>query len=81
MAQRIEVFSAGCAACQDTVDMVKRVASPSQRVDVLDMHQADIAARAKRHGITRVPSVVIDGKLASCCTDHGPDEATLRAAL
>jgi hypothetical protein len=27
-----------------------------------------------------VPAVVIDGKLADCCTGRGPDEATLRAA-
>ncbi len=78
---KVEVFSAGCPACQDTAEMVKRVAGPSNPVVVLDMHQADVAARAKQLGITRVPSVVIDGSLANCCTDRGPDEATLRAAM
>ena len=79
---KVEVFSAGCPACQDTTEMVKRVAgATSSAVVVLDMHQADVAARAKQLGITRLPSVVIDGSLASCCTDRGPDEATLRAAM
>jgi hypothetical protein len=31
-------------------------------------------------GIRTVPAVVINGTLAACCTDSGPDEATLRVA-
>jgi glutaredoxin len=82
MAQKkIEVFSAGCAICEEAVDLVKRVAGPGHNVEVLDVHRADIAATAKQYGIQRVPSVVIDGQLASCCTDRGPDEATLRAGI
>jgi hypothetical protein len=78
---KVEVFSAGCPACQDATEMVKRVAGPtSSSVAVLDMHQANVAARAKQLGIARLPSVVIDGSLARCM-DHGPDEATLRAAM
>lgn len=80
MAQKIEVFSAGCAVCQETVEMVRRVAGTSHTIEVLDMQRADVVARAKQYGVQRVPSVVIDGKLASCCTDLVPDEATLRAA-
>jgi len=69
---KVEVFSAGCPACQDATEMVKRVAGPtSSSVVVLDMHQADVAARAKQLGITRLPSVVIGGSLASCCADAG----------
>jgi hypothetical protein len=33
------------------------------------------------YGVQRVPSVVIDGQLASCCTDRTPDEATLRTDI
>jgi glutaredoxin 3 len=39
------------------------------------------AARAKSLGIKSVPTVVIDGKLASCCAARGVDEATLRGEL
>ena len=47
---------------------------------LLDLHDPLVAGRAKGLGIRSVPAVVIDGKLADCCTGRGPDEATLRAA-
>jgi glutaredoxin 3 len=78
--RKVEVFSAGCPACQDTVALVQRVACPSCEVSVLDMHDPQVAGRAKGLGIRSVPAVVIDGRLADCCTGRGPDEATLRAA-
>jgi glutaredoxin 3 len=80
-AQKIEVFSAGCAVCQETVEMVRRIAGTSHTVEVLDMQRADVAAKAKQYGVQRVPSVAIDGQLASCCTDRAPDETTLRTAI
>jgi hypothetical protein len=76
----VEVFSAGCAACDDAIQLVNSLACPSCEVTVLDMHDASIAARAKRLGIRSVPAIVIDGKLADCCTERGIDAATLRAA-
>ncbi|HJT77386.1 MAG TPA: thioredoxin family protein [Gemmataceae bacterium] len=78
--RKIEVFSAGCPACQDTVALVQRVACPSCDVSVLDMTDPNVAQRAKSLGIRSVPAVVINGKLADCCQGRGPDEATLRAA-
>jgi hypothetical protein len=78
--RKIEVFSAGCATCTDTIEMIKRAACPSCEVIVLDMHNPDVANRAKALGIRSVPSVLIDGKLADCCAGRGVDEATLRAA-
>ena len=53
---------------------------PSCEVTVLDMHDTRIANRAKELGISTVPAVVIDGKLAECCTKRGVDESTLRVA-
>src|SRR5439155_27294084 len=78
--RKVEVFSAGCPACQETVTLVKGLACPSCDVGVLDMNQPAVAQRAKGLGIRSVPAVVIDGQLASCCQGRGPDEATLRAA-
>ena len=76
----IEVFSAGCPACDDAITMINDIACPSCDVSVLDMNDPNIANRAKSLGIQSVPAVVIDGKLADCCAGRGPDEATLRAA-
>ena len=78
--RRVEVFSAGCALCDETVAMVRRIACSSCEVEVLDMRDASVAARAKSLGIRTVPAVAIDGRLAACCTGAGPDEAVLRAA-
>jgi glutaredoxin len=77
--RKIEVFSAGCPACQETVALVNQVACPSCEVTVLDMKDPKVASRAKGLGIRSVPAVVIDDKLADCCMGHGPEEATLRA--
>lgn len=77
--RNVEVFSAGCPACQETVALVKRIACPSCEVTVLDMNEQDVAKRAKDLGIRSVPAVVVNGKLAECCKGNAPDEAALRA--
>ena len=78
--RKFEIFSAGCPACEETVQMVNRVACSECEVSVLDMKDSVVAKRAKDLGIRSVPAVVIDGKLADCCAGRGPDEATLRTA-
>ena len=79
--RRIEIFTAGCPTCSETVDLVKRIAGSAHDVEILDMHQADVAARAKHHGIRSLPSVVVEDTLAGCCAERGPDEAVLRQAI
>ena len=78
--RKIQVFSAGCPVCDETVELVKRLACPSCEVTVFDMNDAAVATQAKNLGIGSVPAVVIDGKLADCCSGRSPDEATLRTA-
>ena len=77
--RKIEVYSAGCPVCEETIELVNRIACPSCEISVLDMNDPAVAARAKRLGIRSVPAVTIDGKLADCCVGRGVDEATLRA--
>ncbi len=78
--RKIEVFSAGCPVCDETVALVNSIACPSCEVSVLNMNEPTVAKRAKELGVRSVPAVAIDGKLASCCESRGPDETTLRAA-
>jgi len=78
--RKIEVFSAGCSVCEETIALINRIACPSCEVEILDMHKPDVAKKAKRYGIRSLPAVVIDGTLADCCVGRGPDEAVLRAA-
>ena len=78
--RKIEIFSAGCPACDETVRMVNAIACPSCDVEVLDMRRPEVAERAKEYGVKSVPAVVVNGKLAECCAGRGVDEATLKAA-
>ena len=78
--RQIEVFSAGCTVCQDTIALVNRLACPSCEVIIHNMHDPAVARRARDLGIRSVPAVVIDGVLADCCAGRGVNEATLRAA-
>ena len=77
---KVEIFSAGCSACKETIEMVTRLAG-SHEVIIHDMNTSDIASKAKQYGVRSVPAVVVDGKLASCCAGRGPEEHVLRAAL
>jgi glutaredoxin 3 len=74
--RNVEIFSAGCGCCDDTIKLVKSIACPSCEITIKDMKDPLIAKRAKHLGIRSVPAVVIDGKLVG----SGPEEATLREA-
>lgn len=78
--RKIEVFSANCPVCKETIELIKGVVCDSCEVSVLDTHDHNVAERAKALGIRSLPAVVIDGKLTECCAGRGPDEATLRKA-
>lgn len=73
--QQIEIFSAGCPACDEAIDTVNRVAHSGSDISVLDMSDPAVATRAKPLGIARVPAVVINGQLADCCATGGPIDA------
>ena len=81
MKHRIEVFSAGCSTCKETIEWVRKIAGSDHEIHVHDMHKEGVASRAKQHGVRSLPAVIIDGKLAGCCAGRGPDEHVLREAL
>lgn len=76
----IEIFSAGCAVCDDVVAQVKAAACPSCDVQVLDMKAPAVRKRAADLGIRSVPAVAVDGRLAACCTGRSVDLDVVRAA-
>ena len=76
--RQIEIFSAGCPVCQETIDLVNEIACPSCEISILDMQDQAVAKRARTLGIQSVPAVSIDGKLADCCAGRGVDKDTLR---
>ena len=78
--RKIEVFSAGCPLCEETITLVNSLACPSCEVTVVDMKDIQGMTRARALGVRSVPAVAIDGRLADCCAGRGPDEAVLRGA-
>lgn len=83
MAKRhVEVFTTGCAGCAPAVSLVEEMAGPGCEAVVRDLRSDDDApAKAAEYGITRIPAVVVDGRLAECCQgSHGPTREGLAAA-
>lgn len=78
----IEVFSAGCPACDEGIKVVREVIGKEHEIKVRDM-RSDKAAqdRARQLGIRRVPAVVVDGKLAQCCDSRPVDPAVIRSLI
>lgn len=71
--RKIEIFSAGCSVCDETVALVNDIACPSCEISVLDMRDKAVAKRARSLGVRSVPAVAIDGRLAGCCAGRGVD--------
>lgn len=76
----VDVYTAGCPICNETVEMVEALACPSCQVNVLDLNDPEVARRASALSIRSVPAVVVDGERAACCTGPGVSEEVLRAA-
>lgn len=88
MAKRlVEVFAAGCPLCDKTVKLVRELACDSCEVQVWDLRKDHItdAGREKlfHYGIHRVPTVIVNGKLADCCQIQQPitREALIAAGI
>ncbi len=78
--RKIEIFSAGCSTCKETIKLVQSLACESCDIKVHDMHARGVAAKAKKYGVQRLPAIVIDGKLAACCSNRGVDSKVLQSA-
>ncbi|MGH7510007.1 MAG: thioredoxin family protein [bacterium] len=75
----IEVFSAGCILCDNAVRLIRELAGSRSAVHVYDMSTGDALVKVREYGVTRVPSVVVDGRLVRCCQGDALDEQTLRS--
>lgn len=72
----IEVFTAGCPFCEETVKLVKNLVCDRCQVVVYDLASGcatnECWNKAAAYRITRVPAVVVDGRLVDCCTNQQP---------
>lgn len=77
--RKVEIFTANCPACQDTIDLVQDLACSSCEIEIHDMNDDAVATRADELGINSVPSIVVDGRLLDCCRG-GPTAEELEKA-
>lgn len=62
--RKIEVFSAGCSLCNETLELVKNaVAACGCEVIERRCGEKEQCAEAKQYGVRAMPSVVVDGKI------------------
>ncbi len=82
--RRIEIFTAGCFLCQEAVKMVRGLACQDCEVVVYDLIKQckgkECLDKVRDYGVSRVPTIVVDGKIAGCCAGTRPSLETLKAA-
>lgn len=70
----IEVFTAGCPVCKETVKLVKSLICPSCDLRIYDLQQGcatnECRDKATQYGITAVPAVAVNGVLLDCCRNQ-----------
>ncbi len=81
MNHKIEIFSAGCVCCNKTIEMVRTIADDEDEVIVLNMSEPVVTERAIELGIRSVPTILIDGEIADCCSNRGPDRKIIQSVL
>ncbi len=79
--RNVEVFTAGCALCDEAVQLVllHTVEDPTCNVTILHMTDESTQKKASEYGVTRVPAIAVDGRLADCCRGSAIDGDTLRS--
>ena len=82
--RHVELFTAGCPICDETVSLVKSLACPSCEVQVYDLRKGyatnECRDKARRYGITAVPAIAVHGVLLDCCRREPITADALRAA-
>ncbi len=69
--RQVEVFTAGCPICEETVRLVQSLACPSCEVQIYDLHEGcatnECRDKARQYGVTAVPAIAVNGGLLDCC--------------
>lgn len=63
MGKRIEVFTADCPLCKDTLEIIKKEACRECEVIEQRCSGSECCQPAKNYDIKAVPTVVMDGKV------------------
>lgn len=78
--RKIEIFTAGCPICNEQVIKIKEAACSSCEIEILNVKDnSEALKKSKTYNINSLPSVVIDGVLAQCCSNRGIDIDILKS--
>jgi glutaredoxin 3 len=61
--RQVEIFSAGCPLCVQTIHLIQRVAGDLCDITVLRVRDDVVALRAKALRLRSFPAVIVDGEL------------------
>lgn len=79
--RKIEVFSAGCPLCQETLTLVKEaVAECGCEVIERRCSETECCAEAKAYDIQAMPTVVVDGRITFVGRINAEQAASLARA-
>ncbi|MCC5668360.1 thioredoxin family protein [Nostoc sp. CHAB 5784] len=59
--RQIEIFTADCSLCDETVQMVQELTCPDCEVSVYNLRQEQ--EKAQQYGVNAVPAIAINGRL------------------
>ena len=77
--RRVEIFTSNTYICDEVVKLVESIACDSCDVKVYNLNYEG-QEKARAYGITSVPTVVVDGKIADCCRQGKVSKSELVAA-
>ena len=82
MKKKVEIFTAGCFICNETVAAIEKLATSETEIKVYNLNtDAQGVELAKQYGIKTVPTVVINGVIADCCLNKGVIPEKIKALL
>ena len=61
--RQVEIFTADCPLCDDTVKLVRELACSSCQVSVYDLREKADLAKAEQYGVNSVPAIAVNGRL------------------
>ncbi len=61
--RQVEIFTADCPLCDETVKMVRELACSSCQVSVYDLREKTDLAKAEQYGVNGVPAIAVNGRL------------------
>lgn len=82
--RKVELFIAGCPACEPTVELVKSMICESCDLEIHNVSSADdsIYNKIKNYNIHNIPAIAVNGELLLCCKEKGiTEEELIRAGI